>query len=118
MPPEERDTSALWDMVRAAGNIEAFLADMDAEAFHDDKKTHFAVIYQIQVIGEATKRLSEAFREAHAEIPWRKIAGMRDFVVHGYDQVNLRRVWDTATISVPELIAQIKRLLPPEPLEE
>jgi len=53
---------------------------------------HSAIVRQIEIIGEATKRLSEDFRNSHPEIPWRSMAGMRDVVIHGYDHVDLEEV--------------------------
>ena len=118
MQPEGRDVSSLWDMLNAARNIQEFVHGMGRQDFAEDKKTHFAVISQIEVIGEATKRLSLEFRQAHSNVPWKKIAGMRDFLIHVYDEVDMGQVWNAATASVPALIAYIEPLLPPEQAEE
>lgn len=61
------------------------------------------MLYQISVIGEAVKRLSEPFPTQHPSIPWPQMAGMRNKVIHGYDTVDFERVWDTATVSIPDL---------------
>ncbi len=114
MQPEEPDCGALWDILEAARNVQEFIDGVDAEEFERDKKTHFAVISQIQILGEAAKRLSMAFRKSHASIPWQQIAGMRDVLIHAYDQVDLKRVWSVATTSVPDLIAYVEPLVPPE----
>ncbi|MBD2310802.1 DUF86 domain-containing protein [Desertifilum sp. FACHB-1129] len=52
-----------------------------------------AILYQITIIGEATKRLSQPFRQQHQEIPWRQMAGMRDVIVHEYDQLDFDVIW-------------------------
>ncbi len=66
------------------------------------------------LLGEAAKRLSETFRSAHPEIPWRLAAGMRDRLIHHYDDVDLVEVWKTVRRDVPELIAALEPLVPRE----
>ena len=117
MPPANRDLAHLWDILKAARLVQEFVADMDRAAFDSDQRTHFAVIAQLQIIGEATKRLSPEFREGHPEIPWNKMAGMRDVLIHLYDRVDLGEVWAAATESVPPLIEQLAFLLPDDPTE-
>ena len=82
------------------------------DKFLEDKKTRSAVIHQIMVIGEAVKRLSREFRGENAGIPWTAIAGMRDSLIHGYDEVDFEKVWQVATGEVPELLARLEPLLP------
>jgi len=112
MLPEDRDAAAVWDIIKAGGLIRDFVEGMDASAFRQDPKTHFAVIAQIQIIGEATKRLSESFRVRHSSIPWREMAGMRDVLIHAYDRTDLDQIWSVAVRDVPELLAYLEPLLP------
>ena len=70
-----------------------------------------AILYQITIIGEATKRLSVIFRQQHPEIPWREMAGMRDVIVHKYDQLDLDVVWDIVENKLTELLKAIATLL-------
>ena len=116
MPPDRvpRDAGTLLDIVNAGRRIREFVAEMGLDAFLKDAKTQSAVIHQVLVIGEATKRLSLGFRNEHPEIPWLDIAAMRNRLVHGYDDVDLNVMWDTATIHVPRLIEDIEPLLPPK----
>lgn len=62
-----------------------------------------AVVRQLEVMGEAIKRLSPEFRAAHSEVPWREMAGMRDILIHACDHVVLDVVWDTATKAAPSV---------------
>ena len=63
-------------------------------------------------MGEATKRISLEFRQVNSQIPWREIAGIRDKLIHDYDNVKLDVVWDVVHRDIPELLQQIKLLLP------
>jgi len=74
--------------------------------------TRKLLFYELFRLGEAVKRLSEEFRSGHSTIPWRLIAGMRDKLIHGYDDVDLDEVWKAAEKDVPQLIQWIEPLLP------
>lgn len=76
---------------------------MTFERFEDDIKTQLAVTREFEIIGEAAKRLSINFKERHSNIPWRRIAGMRDFLIHDYADVDLKEVWNAATKDIKEL---------------
>ena len=75
------------------------------------------VIRNLEVIGEATKNLSEDLRTANPSIPWRQIAGMRDVLIHDYLKVNLSRVWRTVESDLPPLDAAVQRLLQQDSLQ-
>jgi uncharacterized protein with HEPN domain len=82
-----------------------------AELEANDEKVS-AILYQISIIGEAIKRLSLDIRQQHPEISWREIVGMRDVIVHEYDQVDLEIVWDVTQNELPELLILLQPLLP------
>jgi uncharacterized protein with HEPN domain len=109
-----RDEATLLDIVNAAQLIIAFLQGVSKDEFLGDRKTQSAVIHQLVVIGEAVKRLSRPLRDRHPEIPWSLITGMRDRLIHGYDTVDLDQVWKTATADIPDLLVNLRALLPPE----
>ena len=91
---------------------------MELTTFLDDIPAQAGALHRLIVLGEAIKRLSLAFRAAHPDVPWRQAAGTGDMLVHGYDQVNLVRIWVIAIEHIPRLLAQIEPLLPVEPAQE
>lgn len=70
-----------------------------------------AVIKNILVIGEATKNIPNEIRQAHPHIEWRKMAGMRDMMIHGYFSINYRIVWDVVQNKIPKLKQHVEQLL-------
>lgn len=108
------DASYLTDILQAARLVQIFVEGIDKMSFEQDLIRQSAVIRQIEIIGEATKRLSESFRASQPDIPWRSMAGMRDILIHAYDHVDLNEVWNTATLAIPDLISKIESLVPPE----
>jgi uncharacterized protein with HEPN domain len=109
-----RDLTYLVDILQFARKIQHDTRDIAKEDFLQDETLHNAAIYQFIIIGEATKRLSAEFRDQHPSIPWKKMAGMRDVLIHSYSDVDLELVWEAAMQSIPDLIAQIETLIPPE----
>jgi uncharacterized protein with HEPN domain len=107
-----RDEATLLDLLKAARLAVVFKDGVDKPAFLQDVKTQSAILHQLLVLGEAVKRLSETFRTQHPEIPWRMIAGMRDKLIHGYDDVDLDEVWKTVYTDIPRLIALLEPLEP------
>lgn len=113
----DRDEASLLDIANAAKRITRFVEGVTREAFEHNEEKQSAVVYQIAVIGEATKRLSQNVRRQHADIPWSQMAGMRDRLMHGYDRINVDRVWEVTIQEIPILLAGIEPLLPVEPTE-
>jgi uncharacterized protein with HEPN domain len=109
-----RDDAVVLDMLKAARLAVAFRGESDKIAFLSDAKTQSAIFHQLLVLGEAAKRLSDAFRAQHARIPWKMIAGMRDKLIHEYDDVDLEEVWKTVTADLPAVIATLALLAPSE----
>jgi uncharacterized protein with HEPN domain len=112
------DDGTALDILTAARRIRNFAAGLTLAQFSADLRTQSAVLHQIIVLGEAVKRLSDDFRQAHPAIPWTQIAGMRDRCVHGYDNVDLDRVWEVIQTHAPQLVAYLENVLPKPPPEE
>jgi|SRR3989344_6143997 len=91
--------------------VEIFVKGVTKEEFEKDIKLQDAVVRRIEIIGEAVKNLPSDFREKHKEIPWIKIAGMRDKLMHHYFGVDLINVWKVVNENFPELKKQIKKVL-------
>jgi uncharacterized protein with HEPN domain len=94
----------------AAALASSYVRDITKETFLNDRKTQQAVIYNILIIGEAATQIINEHPEfiaAHPEIPWREMRGIRNRMAHGYFELNLAIVWDTATTSLDKLSQQI-----------
>ena len=100
----------LLHMRDAALRIGSYLDEVTEDEFLATPLIQDGVVRQIQIMGEAAKRLSPGFRTRTADIPWTDIAGMRDKLVHDYMGVDLEAVWDTAVRDVPALLARLEQL--------
>lgn len=105
---QNRDSETLLDIERAAKKIIKFKHAVEQEAFLTDEKTQSAIVFQLLIIGEATKRLSMTLRQQHPNIPWSLMAGMRDKLIHDYDEIDVEEVWKTANTDIPSLISSIQ----------
>lgn len=115
MLPEERDPALLWDMAEASRKVSNFVHDITLEQFASDEMRHAAVERQIIIIGEAARRISLVFKEAHPEIPWAQMVGLRNLVTHEYEKVDLQIIWKIANENVPELTRLLAPLISSQP---
>ena len=104
----------LKDIADAAAAIAEFLSDLSSlEELEADRKSIFAVVRALEIMGEAAKRIPEGFRRKHSGIPWREMAGMRDKLIHEYFGVDVAVLWKTATEDVPPVREAVDELLAP-----
>lgn len=106
------DGATVLDVLHAARKALDFLGDLDLAGLIADEKTQSAVLHQLLVVGEAVKRLSPEFREERPDVPWKKIAGMRDFLIHAYDAVDVESVYETLRTDVPDLLERLRDAAP------
>jgi uncharacterized protein with HEPN domain len=89
-----QDLSYLLDLAKLCRTMLRLTANMTEAEFQRDERTQLAILYEITILGEVAKQLSTEFRSQHSTIAWRRIAGMRDRLVHDYDEVKLDLVWE------------------------
>ncbi len=108
----KRDDSVYLQHIRdAIARIESYLADVREADFYERAMVQDAVIRQLEIIGEAVRRLSDELQNAHPHIPWQDIAGMRNKLIHDYFGVDLEKVWLTAKEDIPVLKAEVLKIL-------
>ena len=107
-----RDLAALADILNAARNLVRLTAGLTQAAVEADAEKQSALIGQFVILGEAARRVSTGLREAHPEIPWPKMVGMRNQIAHGYDEIDWSIVWETISTHIPVLIGQLEPLVP------
>lgn len=105
-----RDTLYLKHILNAVAKIEQYAA-VGQERFSRDSQCQDAIIRQLEIIGEATKHLSTELRNQHPEVAWRRMAGMRDVLIHNYMGVDLDFVWSVTRQDLPELKHAVEAIL-------
>lgn len=105
------DRVLLEDILEAAERAIDYCEDLTFEAFLKDTKTQDAVVRNIEIIGEATKGLSDSLRGENPDVPWKSVSGMRDRLIHDYFGVNWDIVWDVVQRDLPDLIRTVRRIL-------
>ena len=99
------------DILDAMGKAEILLEGVTYDQFESDFRINFAVVRALEIVGEATKRLPMSLRDQYPSIPWKGMAGMRDRIIHGYDNVDFEIVWDVVKRDIPEIKPQIRQIL-------
>jgi uncharacterized protein with HEPN domain len=105
------DTVYLHHILDAIGLISEYTKGMSENEFLANSMVHDAVVRQIEIIGEAAKNVSEEFQGKHPKLPWTKMIGIRNKIIHEYFNVNYSIVWDTIQDDLPILQKSIKKIL-------
>jgi uncharacterized protein with HEPN domain len=107
--PSDAELNALADILHHIELAQTFSKDFDFESFHVDTLRVYAVTRCLEIISEASRRLSDALKARHPHIAWKEMAGAGNVYRHDYEDVAARRVWETIQIALPPLHAVIKR---------
>jgi uncharacterized protein with HEPN domain len=102
-------------MLDAARTLRELTTGVGLDAYIRDRKLQLAVERLVEIIGEAARRVSEAYRQAHPEIPWRGIIAQRHVLAHEYGEIKQERLWIVVRERIPELISSIEKLNLPLP---
>ncbi|HRH38066.1 MAG TPA: DUF86 domain-containing protein [Flavobacteriales bacterium] len=105
------DKQLLLDMQEATSRVLRYTAGFDERLFLEQEQTIDSVVRNIQIIGEAASRISKEFRDAHPEIEWPGIIGMRHRLVHDYFEIEEKLIWRVIETKLPEFYEQLKKIL-------
>ena len=106
-----KDKGRLEHILSAIDKINQFLEGQDFESFSRNEMMYYAVVKNVEIIGETAYMITNEYREKHTEVEWKSIISMRHVLVHGYYQISRAEVWDTAKNNLPPLKAQIEQYL-------
>ena len=106
----KNDQVYLEHILDAIEKIENFVKDISKFEFDRNTMVQDAVIRNIEIIGEATTKITKQFTQSHSEIPWQDMAGMRDKLIHDYLDVDLDVVWKTIEVDLPLLKEKVSKI--------
>ncbi len=101
----------IHDILNEINRIEKFILNQEFKEFLDDEKTSYAVVRSLEIIGEAAKNVPSEVREKYKSIPWKKMVGMRDKLIHGYTGVDLQIVWKTIKEDLPGIKPSLQKVI-------
>lgn len=111
MREKSRDKGRLQDMLKSITYVRQYVEGVTFEQFINDTMRYYAIMKNVEIIGEAANMLTRHFRETHTDLPWRQIVSMRNVLVHGYANVSDIQLWQTATKDLPSLELIINQYL-------
>lgn len=106
-----RDAAYMADLPDAAERAVAYLDGMSLSQFEEDIARQDATIRRLELIGEAARRCSEETKKKYPDLPWQPMIGMRNFLIHQYDDIDPHIVWETAKDDLPAVILRLREIL-------
>jgi uncharacterized protein with HEPN domain len=108
MSPAKSDAIRMRHMLEAGLKAIAFVRGRKRSDLDADEQLSLALVRLVEIIGEAAARVESATKDLYPEIPWRKIVGTRNNLIHGYDDVNLNILWQIVTSDLPDLTPKLQ----------
>ena len=102
--------SVIDRMIEIIERLQRFVGDADYEAFSADEMLIDACVFNLSRLGETANRIDTEYEEAHPEIPWRLIYGLRNRIIHDYEGINLKLIWEIIHDDLPELLQKLQNL--------
>jgi uncharacterized protein with HEPN domain len=109
-----RDDAYLFDILESAKLALEHLGDVQRDEFEKNILLQDAVIRRLEIIGEATRRISTETKQKYPHLPWKDMLGMRNAAIHEYDDLDLDLVWDTVARDLPDLVKELEKIILPE----
>lgn len=106
---KQHDDSYLKDIVDSCTLISEYVKGFNLDDFEKDTMRYLAVSRLLEIVGEATKNLSNEFRSRHPEIPWKKMAGLRDVIIHDYQELNRGMIFKIASEDILKVLEHIRK---------
>lgn len=111
MNEREKDIIRLQHIAQAIESIYQFVGDKDFQAFQNDLLTQSAVLRQFEIIGEASRNISDSIKDQNPDIPWEQVAGLRNLLIHEYFRVDMAAIWETQKNDLPPFKNRVNQLL-------
>jgi len=107
----------LWDMSESCQRIILFIKNTSWEDYQNDILLQSAIERQLEILGEAARRISPDFQQQNPQIPWGDIIGQRNIIAHQYEKIDQKRIWQVITVDIHHLVILLEKLIPPLPPE-
>jgi uncharacterized protein with HEPN domain len=108
---QQADLIRLKHMQDAADEIVSFTKNKNFKDFEEDRKLQLSVVHLLEIIGEAGASISKEIQNKYSDIPWKQVVGMRNRLIHGYFDIDLRIVWRTAKQDIPPLFQKLEQIV-------
>lgn len=105
------DDAYILDILESAKVAISYLDNISFTDFEEDIQRQDAVIRRLEMIGEASSRISEKTYKKYPDLPWSKMKSMRNFLIHEYDDIDIKIVWDTVKINLPSLTIDLEKIV-------